>query len=89
MALPDKIGKRLGRKYACVLCALPFLPNKQRVFLLRHMDVPMVKFLCEIALNTIKGNVSVTENHIHKLRKYKRVIRNLSRAEGNWNGKKK
>lgn len=85
----SRLSTLFGRKHSCILCALPYLSREQRTVLLRHSDKKLVKILCECALNTLNGNLSVSQGHVNKLKKYKKVVRGLAKKRGTWSNKKR
>jgi hypothetical protein len=57
--------------------------------MIRSADVGVVKAVCEIADNTLKGNVRLSSQQKSRLARYKKVLRKLARRGENWKIKKR
>lgn len=79
----------LSTKNLALLNALRFVDITQRKAILRNADETLIKCICECALNTLNGNVPITEEKKKKLRKYATILRKLSENKGTWSKKKK
>lgn len=77
-------------KVLSVLKALAHLDDeKQRRDVLRHVDDDVIRIICECALNTLRGTVTVEAPIRRKLRKHADALRRLASASGTWNGKRR
>lgn len=82
--------RSLDPKTARVLHALYHLDKNQRKVLLKIAKRPLVKGICECALNTLKGNIQLSPQQKSKLLKHKHVLRKLaSKSPSSWQGKKR
>ena len=59
-----------------------------RKAILKEADKALVYSICEICDNTLTGNVPLKNNEVHKLRKHKKVLRELAQRGGSWTLKK-
>jgi hypothetical protein len=55
--------------------------NKQRAQILNKATPEFTKFLCEVVLNVLKGNIQLTEPHYKKLRRHKHTLLNLCKRK--------
>lgn len=79
-------------KYFALLQALRHSNKEQRLALLRAADEKLVKYICECALNVLKGVVSLNVTEKNKLKKYKVILRNLTKVtkrKSSWKSKKR
>lgn len=67
----------MENEYLHLLKAYPRLTPKLRKSILNSADTKLLKSICEICLNIIKGNVHLNDSHKKKLSQYKKVIRKL------------
>ena len=58
-----------GKKYIALLEALRHSDKYQRLALLRSADEKLIKYICECALNVLKGDVSIKSVEKQKLKK--------------------
>lgn len=80
------------KKQLVLLHALCHVNNNQRKALIRNADKSLVKSICEIALNTLLGNVILKDSQKKRLKKHKRVLRKLvacKNKKSNWQRKKR
>lgn len=75
--------------HADVLRALSRVSPCMRKSMLKSADVGVVKAICEIADNTLKGNVKLNPKQKGKLSRHKKVLRKLARRGENWKVKKR
>lgn len=78
-------------KYLALLQALRHANKEQRLSLLRSADQKLVKYICECALNVLSGVVALKISEKNKLKKYKKLLRDLTRVskrKGGWKSKK-
>lgn len=61
-----------------LLLALHEAKPKLRKAILSNAEIDLIKSVCEIAFNTIKGNHPIDSSIREKLRKYKKPLRCLS-----------
>lgn len=77
----DRSARRnppISQKYLDILRVLCMLDVTQRVALLRKADSRLVKYLCECALNILRGDVPLaTQKTKSNLRKYAPLLRKL------------
>lgn len=52
--------------------------SKLRKTILKFSDSELIKTLCEICLNTLKGNANISEKYINRIKGYKQHIRKLA-----------
>jgi hypothetical protein len=66
----------------------PFLPElekltkatpKQRVYLLKTASPDLIRLLCKVVLNVLKGSVKLPESHYKKLRPHKHTLLTVSK----------
>ena len=67
----------IGKKYIALLEALRHSDKNRRLALLRSADKKLIQYICECALNVLKGVVTIKETQKQKLKKYKRTLRKL------------
>lgn len=90
-------GRRTGKqpfekKYIALLEALRHSDKEQRLALLRKADQKLIKYICECALNVLKGAVSLKSCQKNKLKKHKQVLRKLATkptGKNSWKKKKR
>lgn len=85
----QELVKILGVKNSCILCALCYLNNTQRKQVIHNAENDLIKCICECSLNILNGNLEVTTQQKNKLKKFKKVLRNLSASRGSVKRKKK
>ncbi|XP_048514299.1 uncharacterized protein LOC125501746 [Athalia rosae] len=78
-----------GSSNTAVLHALCELSGPQRLALLRAADDNLVRNICECALNTLKGNVKLSDRQKSRLGRHRRILRRLASNRGSWRSKKK
>lgn len=83
------LRKRFGKVNTAALLALCSLNPKQRAALLRSADNSLVKTICECALNTVRGNVDLSQGEKRRLKKHKQLLRKLASTRGGLKSKKK
>ena len=59
------------------ICAICNAPPKFRHELIKALPDDTLKTICEICNNILVGNIKPSSSQLHKLRKYKKVIRQL------------
>lgn len=69
---------RLIKRNAVLLRALFHAKPGQRKHILAQSPDSLVKALCEIALNLVKGNIPLTTCQLKKLKKQKNIFRLLA-----------
>ena len=82
----------IGKKYIALLEALRHSDKNQRLALLRSADEKLIKYICECALNVLKGVMTIKETQKQKLKKYKTTLRKLLKKpahKNSWKGKKR
>lgn len=62
------------KHYLPVLQVLVNAKPAQRTQILRKGDSCLIRLLCELALNVLKGNVKLPEGHYKKLKPHKRLL---------------
>jgi hypothetical protein len=72
-----------------VLRALSRARPCMRKSMLKAADIGVVKSICEIADNTLKGNVKLNSKQKSRLSRHKKVLRRLARKGANWKAKKR
>lgn len=60
-----------------------------RKAILREADKPLVYSICEICDNLLSGNVPITPAQKIKLRRHKKVIRDIAKKGEGWQKKRK
>lgn len=61
-----------------ILHVLKSASPKLRKSILTHASPEVIKTLCEISINTLNGNHTITAATKRQLNRYKKVLRNLS-----------
>lgn len=79
----------LRKKQAAILNALYYLSKDQRSAILRKADPQLVRYICECALNILRGNVPLSSKHKNKLKRHASILRKLASTQGSLSGKKK
>lgn len=82
-------ASKLIGKCAVALHALCKLNTKQRLALLRTADTPLIRCICECALNTLRGTVALKHCQKSRLVKHKKILRRLASNRGSWKSKKR
>ena len=82
------IPPHFTKKCIAILSALAHANSDQRRALLQTSDKCVIRCICECALNVLKGVVKLPEKQIKKLKKYKKIIRNLVKVNDLKNRKK-
>lgn len=59
-----------------------------RKAILRQADKALIFSICEICDNTLSGNVTLKDSDKQKLRKHKKILRQLASRGGTWKKKK-
>lgn len=89
----DRIRSRnlpIAQKYLNILQVLCLLDDAQRLALLRKADSKLVTYLCECALNILRGNVPLTSKKSKsKLRQQAPLLRKLATPSSSSSVKKK
>lgn len=65
------------RKQAATLCMLCHAKPRLRKAIIEAADKDLILCLCECALNVLKGNVTLTNAQLKKLKQYKQHLRKL------------
>lgn len=93
MRYRSKNSAPFGRKYIALLEALRHSDKGQRLAIVRAADKKLIRYICECALNILKGTVSLKSCQKNRLRKYKSILRKLALQKGqhknSWQGKKR
>jgi hypothetical protein len=79
----------IGQKHTDILRALYHLNSEQRTALLRKADPKLVRYICECALNVLRGNVPLHRGHKNRLRKHVNILRRLANPQKKLSSKKK
>lgn len=84
-------GFPFDKKYVSLLEALRDASKEQRIALLKTADRKLIKYICECALNVVRGVVSLKNSQLKKLRKHKQVLRKLAKKGSvkSWQAKKR
>lgn len=61
-----------------ILSTFPKLNKKQQKAFLKNLDKDQTKFICEVCMNLLNGNIPTTDCEKKKLTNYKRKIRTLA-----------
>lgn len=77
------------QKHVDILRALYHLKKNQRTAVLQKADSRLLRYICECALNVLRGNVKVSKNHKQRLHKHKTTLRKLASSTEKFNEKKK
>lgn len=89
----DRVRPRnrpIAQKYLDILKVLCLLNVTQREAVLRKADSKLVTYLCECALNILRGNVPLTSKKVKsKLRQQATVLRKLASPSSSVSVKKK
>lgn len=80
--------RRFGKENTASLQALCKLSPEQRLTLLRSAKNSLVKSICECALNTVHGNVVLTQKEKARLSRHKQLLRKLASSKGSLKSKK-
>lgn len=83
-----KACKSFGRKHTAILHALCHLSPEQIKTLLKFSDLKLIKCICECALNTLNGNISLNTKQKKGLTKHRTILRKLAENQGTWKKKK-
>jgi hypothetical protein len=62
---------------------------KLRKILLRNCDPEIIKTICEIAINTLNGNIKVSKNNFAEFKKHKIFLRKLACPKSSLKSKRK
>ena len=83
--------KQLNRfsKNKNYLCLLSCCKNKLRKAIVLNSNKDQIYSVCECILNVSNGNVTVSKEDFHRLKKYKNIFRALLCKRGGLNEKKK
>lgn len=74
---PCSARSPIGKRHAAFLNALCHASKEQQKVLLRTADESLVKCICECALNVLHGVVALKKGVKNRLKKYKKVLRQL------------
>lgn len=66
------------KKYVALLEALRHADKNQRLAILKNADSKLIKYICECALNVLKGVVALKDCQKKKLKKFKNTLRKLA-----------
>lgn len=55
--------------------------SKLRKAILNNSDADLIRTICEICLNTLRGNTQISKTHRNELKKYKTTIRSLGTSK--------
>jgi hypothetical protein len=78
-----------AKKYLGLLQLLSQSSATVKKQILKSADDGLIKLLVECCYNTLKGGVKLSKTSVSKLKKYKKVLRNIARPNKNLNTKKK
>lgn len=67
----------------------PKLSRQMQRNITRNIDKDLLNCICEICLNIIKSNVTMSTLQKQKLSRYKNIVRSLSNRNKNFSAKKK
>ena len=73
--------KRIKRQFAFLTSLFRDTHRKQREDLIRHANSDQINTISELVLNTLKGHVSLTPDVIARLKRYKKLLRDLSKRK--------
>lgn len=87
---PKRVPLRIpfDRKNTILLTSLVHANPKQRRAILQHSDSKFIHCICEIILNYLKGVLPIKDKEKRKLKKYKKILRQLI-SKISWAAKKK
>lgn len=74
--------KRL-QKYSALLGAVQAADPKTRISILRSAPDEFIKTLLEVVLNFLAGNIPCKQQHVEKLKRYRKDLRNVSQCRHN------
>ena len=81
------------KKYIILLHALLHSSKEQRLAILRNADKKLIKYICECALNILKGVITLKSLEFEKLKRYKKILRQLTEtnttSKSGWKNKKR
>lgn len=76
-------------KLLIALLALCHLNKSQRLAILKAADTWLIRYICEIALNTLRGHIPLGDKTKKRLKRYAPLLRSLAAARGSWEHKKR
>lgn len=83
-------AKHFNKKQLSLLNALCHANSSQRTAILRSADKPLVKCICEAALNVLQGVVRLKDSEKKRLKKHRNILRKLTTKDRHsWQGKKR
>lgn len=83
------------KKYIILLHALLHSSKEQRLAILRTADRKLIKYICECALNILKGVIVLKTSEFKRLKRYRKILRQLATTDTNqqlknlWKNKKR
>lgn len=72
-------GCPINKNHAEILRSLCYLPEAERRVLLRHVDLKLIRCICECAYNILRGNVPLSNKHKLHLKSHVNLLRKLVR----------
>lgn len=87
--LCDKSLKERVTHYLTDLKKLNSAKPSVRVMMLKTADDCLIKLLCEVALNVLKGNLQLEEPQYKKLRPHKRLLLYVAKPAVSLNNRRK
>jgi hypothetical protein len=76
------------RKHAAILRTIAKARPDVRRSLLEMADKELIRCLCEISDNTLKGYVNLNSRQKQKLSRYKKILRRIAQRGETWQKKK-
>ena len=73
-------GKHFSKRNLALLNALWYGDKRHRFAIARTADKPLVRCICECALNVLQGVVKLSDSEKARVRKHKLTLRKLIRA---------
>lgn len=77
------------KKYEWIIKNFHKIPKDLQYSIIKRLPPSLVKCICEICLNLIRGNVNTSNSQKQQLAKYKRIIRRLAQKSNNTSSKRK
>jgi hypothetical protein len=77
------------RKHAALLRTIAKARPDLRRSLLEMADKELIRCICEISDNTLKGHVILSSRQKQKLSRYKKILRRIAKRGESWNQKKR
>lgn len=70
------------KKHLPLLKLLKESPSSLRHKIIRYSDLDLINTICECVYNSLKGNIPLKKREVSKLRKFKKVLRKIFKADG-------